>query len=87
MRQDANDSWTQGMEAIYRQMLGILEKFGVRPCRPEGEDFDPNFHEAVQVVDDPLLPEGKISSVVQTGYRIDDRVLRPAKVTVVRHRR
>jgi len=80
----AENPWYEGMEAIYQQMLEVLARFGVRPYVPQGEMFDPRLHEAVAAANLPGEPEGKIVEVVQTGYLLDGKVLRPAKVIAVK---
>ena len=65
-------------------MLRALEKHGVKRLDPKGEKFDPNFHQAIFEVPDPDLPAGTVAQVVQVGYSIGDRVLRPAMVGVAR---
>lgn len=72
-------SWFDGMYLIYRKLGQLLENAGVRPIEADGQDFDPRFHEAVAHVDGD---EGKVLSVVQRGYKLHDRVLRPAMVVV-----
>ncbi|MCL6583423.1 MAG: nucleotide exchange factor GrpE [bacterium] len=84
--ENASDNpWYQGMQAIYQQMHSILHKFRVTPINPKGEFFDPQRHEAVATVDLEDQPEGIIAEVVEPGYIICDRILRPAKVIPVRH--
>ena len=85
MQDGAQDSWLEGMRAIQQQALAVLEAFGVEPYRPEGEEFDPHLHEAVQIVRDSSVPNGVIAQVVQTGYMMDGEVLRAAKVVVAQH--
>ena len=72
-------SWFDGIYLIYRKLQQLLENAGVRPIETEGQAFDPRFHEAVAHIDGE---EGKILSVVQRGYKLHDRVLRPAMVVV-----
>jgi molecular chaperone GrpE len=72
-------SWFDGIYLIYRKLQQLLENAGVRPIETEGQAFDPRFHEAVAHVDGE---DGKILSVVQRGYKLHDRVLRPAMVVV-----
>lgn len=71
-----------GVELTERAMLQGLEKHGVKRISPEGERFDPNFHQAMFEVQDPDVPANTVSQVVQDGYVIGDRVLRPALVGV-----
>jgi molecular chaperone GrpE len=72
----------EGVEMTERSMLSALERHGVRKLQPEGEKFDPNFHQAMFEVPNPGVPSGTVTQVVQTGYVIGDRVLRPAMVGV-----
>ena len=72
-------SWFDGIYLIYRKLQQLLENAGVRPVEAEGQEFDPRFHEAVAHVEGD---EGKVISQVQRGYKLHDRVLRPAMVVV-----
>lgn len=72
-------SWFDGMYLIYRKLAQLLENAGVRPIEADGQPFDPRYHEAVAHVDGD---DGKVLSVVQRGYKLHDRVLRPAMVVV-----
>jgi molecular chaperone GrpE len=65
-------------------MLKKLEAHGVKRLSPEGERFDPNFHQAMFEADDPAKPNGTVIAVMQVGYSIGERVLRPALVGVSR---
>jgi molecular chaperone GrpE len=65
-----------------RAMLQALERHGVKKLEPEGQKFDPNFHQAMFEVPNPDLPHNTVVQVVQDGYAIGDRVLRPAMVGV-----
>ncbi len=71
-----------GVELTERELLKALEKNGIRQFTPRGEKFDPNFHQAIFEVPDPSVPAGSIVEVVQPGYMIGERVLRPAMVGV-----
>jgi molecular chaperone GrpE len=79
-------SLIEGVELTERELLKVLEKHGVKKFEPTGEKFDPNLHQAMYEVPDPSLPNGTIAQVVQAGYMIGDRVLRPALVGVVKAR-
>jgi len=72
-------SWFDGIVLIYRKLKQLLENNGVTAIETEGQAFDPRFHEAVAHVDGE---EGKVVSEVQRGYKLHDRVLRPAMVVV-----
>lgn len=74
----------EGVEATERQLLSTLEQHGVKPIDTSDGKFDPNFHQAIAEVPGEGKPAGSIVSVIQTGYRIGDRLLRPAMVTVAR---
>jgi molecular chaperone GrpE len=73
-----------GVELIRREMRNTLKKHGVRELDPRGEKFDPNFHQAMYEIPDPKAAAGTVVEVVQTGYAIGDRVLRPALVAVAK---
>jgi molecular chaperone GrpE len=71
-----------GVELTERELIKALEKNGVRQFTPRGEKFDPNVHQAMFEVPDPTIPAGSVVEVVQPGYMIGERVLRPALVGV-----
>jgi molecular chaperone GrpE len=71
-----------GVELTERELLKALEKNGVRQFTPLGEKFDPNLHQAMFEVPDATVPAGSVVQVVQPGYMIGDRILRPALVGV-----
>ncbi len=75
-------SLVDGVELTERELLKALEKNGVRQFTPQGEKFDPNVHQAMYEVPDASVPAGSIVQVVQPGYMIGERVLRPALVGV-----
>ena len=70
-----------GVEATDRQLMQTLERYGVKPVDTSGK-FDPNLHQAMYEVPDPSVPTGTVVQVVQAGYTIGERVLRPALVAV-----
>jgi molecular chaperone GrpE len=74
----------EGVELTERELLKVLEKNGVKKLEPQGEKFDPNLHQAMYEVPDPSLPAGQVVQVVQDGYTIGDRILRPALVAVAK---
>jgi molecular chaperone GrpE len=74
----------EGVELTERELLKTLEKHGVRKLDPEGAKFDPHFHQAMYEVPDESVPAGTIVQVVQPGYTIGERVLRPALVAVAK---
>lgn len=72
----------EGVEMTERSMLSALERHGVKKIEPNGQKFDPNFHQAMFEVPNAELPANTVIQVVQDGYVIGDRVLRPAMVGV-----
>jgi molecular chaperone GrpE len=72
----------EGVELTERSLLNTLEKNGVKKFDPSGEKFDPNFQQAMFEVPDASVPSGTVVQVVQTGFMIGDRILRPALVGV-----
>jgi molecular chaperone GrpE len=75
-------SLVEGVELTERDLLKKLETHGVRKIEPEGQKFDPNLHQAMFEVPDETKPSGTVMTVVQSGYVIGERVLRPAMVGV-----
>lgn len=71
-----------GVELTERELHKVLEKNGVKKFSPEGEKFDPNVHQAMYEVPTSELPPGHVAQVIQAGYMLGDRVLRPALVGV-----
>ena len=74
----------EGVELTERELLKVLDKHGVKKFSPAGEKFDPNFHQAMFEMEKPDLPPGHVAQVIQAGYMLGDRVLRPAMVAVVK---
>lgn len=72
----------EGIELTERDVLKTLERHGVRKIDPMGQKFDPNLHQAMFEIEDTSKPHGTVIQVVQSGYVISDRVLRPAMVGV-----
>jgi molecular chaperone GrpE len=75
-------SFLEGVELTERELLNVLERHGVTRIEPLGQRFDPNCHQAMFEVEDPSVPEGTVVDVMQQGYVIGDRCLRPALVAV-----
>jgi molecular chaperone GrpE len=73
-----------GVELTERELLNALEKHGIKKLEPLGQKFDPNFHQAMFEVMDESVPPGTVMQVVQPGYKIGERVLRPALVGVAK---
>jgi molecular chaperone GrpE len=87
LREHANakmKALVEGVELTERELMKVLEKHGVKKFSPEGEKFDPNVHQAMYEVETPELPPGHVAQVIQAGYMLGDRVLRPALVAVVK---
>jgi molecular chaperone GrpE len=74
----------EGVELTERDLLKTLERHGVRKIEPEGQRFDPNLHQAMFEVPNPDVPNGTVVQVVQSGFTIGERVLRPALVGVAK---
>jgi len=77
-------SLIEGVELTERELLKSLEKNGVRKFSPQGEKFDPNLHQAMYEVPNADVPPGHVAHVMQSGYMIGERVLRPALVGVAK---
>jgi molecular chaperone GrpE len=77
-------AWAEGIELIYRKLLSILESEGIQPMNAEGVQFDPNLHEAIMSEDSEQHESGQVIEVLQQGYTLGDKVLRPAMVRVAR---
>jgi molecular chaperone GrpE len=77
-------SLIDGIELTEREMQRLLAKHGVKPIEALGQKFDPHRHQAMFEVPDPAQPEGTVVQVVQAGFAIGDRVLRPAMVGVAK---
>lgn len=74
----------EGIDLTERDLLKTLERHGVKKLDPEGQKFDPNVHQAMFEVPNPDVPNGTVVQVVQSGYVIGERVLRPALVGVAK---
>jgi len=84
-RQDESlNAFLTGIEMTEKDLLNTFEKHGIRPVNPLGEKFDHNFHQAMFEVESPDDAPGTVVQVVQTGYVINDRLLRPAMVGVAK---
>ena len=76
--------WTQGIEYIYSQLLSKLERYGVTKIQPNiGDTFDPNIHEALETIQtEEEEKDHTIIDVVQSGYKLKEKIIRPAKVKI-----
>jgi molecular chaperone GrpE len=81
-----NGDLRTGFELLHRQLLEALRKAGVEPIEAEGRPFDPHLHEAIEMSDTDLAPEGTVLAELQRGYRLRERLLRPAMVRVARRK-
>ena len=80
----AGNSWAAGVGLIGQKLSQILDRQGLEKIGAEGEPFDPRVHEAVAYQEHPNYDEGQVAQVYRAGYRLHDRVLRPAQVVVAR---
>ena len=78
------ESYAKGMELIFTQMKTALENHGLKEIVALGEDFDPNKHSAVMTEESDEYESGKVSKVLQKGYELNGRVIRPAMVAVTK---
>ena len=78
----ADESYVEGMNMIFKQFAGVLEKAGLEEIKALGEDFDPMFHNAVMMEDNDAYESGKVTNVMQKGYMLNKKVIRPAMVSV-----
>jgi molecular chaperone GrpE len=74
----------EGLDLNDRELLKVLEKNGVKKFEPQGQKFDPNLHQAMYEVPDASVPAGSVVQVIQPGYMIGERMLRPALVAVAK---
>ncbi|MGH9417612.1 MAG: nucleotide exchange factor GrpE [Terriglobales bacterium] len=76
----------KGMELLHRQLLDAARKAGLEPIAALEQPFDPHLHEALEMVDTDAAPDGTVVAVLQPGYKMKDRLVRPAMVKVARMR-
>lgn len=81
---ESNEGLLQGVDLVYKQFRDVLEKYGVKPFKTEGESFDPAKHDAVMQVITSDAPENTVVQVFQEGYLYHEKVLRHAKVGVAK---
>jgi len=79
------EDFRSGIELIDKQFHDALAKLGVEPIEAQGEEFDPNLHQAVQMVDTNQAADNHVLDELQRGYKLKDRLLRPAMVRVARN--
>lgn len=80
--EEKDDAFVQGIEAIYKQLMTVLETIGVAPMNAVGKEFNPDFHNAVMHVEDEELGENVVAEELQKGYMYKDSVLRHSMVKV-----
>ncbi len=80
--QGAFGEFVGGVRAVYDKLVDVLDKTGVVVIDPAGQEFDMNEHQAVAHIDDATLPDSTVRDVYQKGYRMGNRIIRPAMVTV-----
>jgi len=78
------EDFRKGVELIYKQLQSALEKINVQRVPAQGEQFDPRVHEAIEVVESDEVPDHHVLEELQPGYRIKERLLRPAMVRVAK---
>ncbi len=83
-RAASENTAAEGVELSLKLLSGALEKAGVRVVDPHGAPFDPNFHEAISMVENPDAEPGAVTQVVQKGYVLNERVVRAAMVIVAK---
>ena len=74
----------EGVELTQIELIKVLEKYGVKRIEPLGQKFDPNRHKAMKEVEDASVPAGNVVQVMEAGYELGDRLLRPALVAVAK---
>lgn len=82
--EDDPAGYAKGMELIFTQMVTELQKSGLTEVETEGQDFDPTKHNAVMTEENEELESGKVSKVLQKGYALNDKVIRPSMVAVTK---
>lgn len=78
----ADENYAKGMELIFRQLQDTLQKAGLEEIEALGKEFDPNFHNAVTTEENPDYESGQVSGVLQKGYTLNKKVIRPSMVKV-----
>ncbi|MEA2163982.1 MAG: molecular chaperone GrpE [Thermoanaerobaculia bacterium] len=79
---EEGDEFHKGMALIYKQLFDVLQRHGLKPVSESGVRFDPNIHEAVVREEDSSVPSHTVVAVLQKGYFLHDRLIRPAMVKV-----
>jgi molecular chaperone GrpE len=79
-----DDPWSNGIQLIQQKLANVLTSEGLEPITAEDNEFDPNVHEAISLEEHPEFESGKIIEIVQQGYKIGERVVRPSRVRVAK---
>lgn len=79
-----DDPWSNGIQLIQQKLANVLKSEGLEPITAEDNEFDPNVHEAISLEEHPEFESGKIIEIVQQGYKIGERVVRPSRVRVAK---
>lgn len=82
--EDEDGEFVQGIRLIYNNLISVLDKFGVQEIETLGKPFDPSFHMAVGQLETEDVEQGHVAEVIQKGYRLDETVIRPARVIVAK---
>lgn len=82
--EDVDDDFVQGIRLIYNNLLGVLVTFGIKEIDAHSSSFDPVFHMAVGQLETEDVETGHVAEVIQKGYKLDDTVIRPARVIVAK---
>ncbi|RMD97659.1 MAG: nucleotide exchange factor GrpE [Bacteroidetes bacterium] len=78
-----NEGWSEGMELLYQKLYSVLKSKGLEPMQSNGEEFDPEIHNAITEIPAPDEEmKGKVVDTVEKGYRLNDKIIRHAKVVV-----
>jgi len=79
-----DDPWSNGIQLIQQKLANVLKSEGLELITAEDNEFDPNMHEAISLEEHPEIESGKIIEIVQQGYKIGERVVRPSRVRVAK---
>lgn len=85
LSEDASDEDREGLELTLKSFESALDKFGMRPIYPNNEQFNPEKHEAVSVIPNEDKEDGMVGDIFQRGWELHNRILRPARVTVIKN--
>ena len=85
--ENVDKNWRMGVEHIYSDLKKVFEEYGVKPVGEEGEPFDPNIHQSMDMIaTDQKELDHKVAKVIQQGYKLGERLLRPARVNVYEYK-